>query len=243
VACLYTIFSLLHPATEVNHSGTQNGLQSFPPAMSAYSKGAVALEKGEMAKAEKWLRFSLAENPASIDTQLLLAESLLQQNKLTESESLAQSVMQVSDGFAYSTSAAAQLLSRIYQQQGSVYNALEYAIRGSKEVDSTQAICTAEALHLRIQVLSELLDSQSGLVTLSNSIQRPTADFGGLLISNAVLPETDRSDPSDQFKKCARLKKSLPDEDLSNCFEPPTEWYLTPKYAAKEQLFYFSGRA
>lgn len=235
IVCFYASFSLLTPTPGEVNLNTQNGLQSSLPAMSAYSKGAVALEKGEFEKAEQWLRFSLAENPASIDTQLLLAESLLQQNKLTASESLAQSIMHGSENVAYSTSAAAELLSRIYQQQGSVYNALEYAIKGNDGLDATQALCTAEAFDLRIQVLSELLDKQSGFAIVSNQIDG--------LTQVEEFNQTDNVTQSGALNQCARLKESLPDDELSDCFELQPAGYSTPRFAAKENPFYFSGHS
>lgn len=244
LACLYAGLSLFNSTAIDVNSNTQSDLQSFLPAMSAYSKGAIAFEKGEMEKAEKWLRFSLAENPDSIDTKLLLAESLLQQNKLAASESLAQSVMQAPENFTYNASAAADLLSRIYQQQGSVYNALEYAIRGSEELDTKQAICTAQVFDHRIKVLSELLGQQSELAASSSRTNTPGSDFGGGLISSvgltAKMPENSNSD---RVHQCARLKKSLPDDELSKCFELEPAWNSTPKFVAKENLYYISRYA
>lgn len=247
VACLYASFSLWLPAAKEINAKPQSGLQTFLPAMGAYSKGAIALEKGEFEKAEQWLRFSLAENPASIDTQLLLAESLLQQNKLTASESLAQSIMQGSENVAYSTSAAAELLSRIYQQQGSVYNALEYAIKGSDELDAAQALCTAEAFDLRIQLLSDLLGKQSGFVASSSDAQLPDPDLVEYQISSIDLlpgsPETDNARQVAEPNQCTQLKKSLPDDELSGCLELQPVWSSTPKYAAKENSLYFSAHS
>jgi len=236
IACLYAGSSLLNSIAEGVVSNPQKGHQSFLPAMSAYSKGVLALESGEMEKAEKWLRFSLAENPDSIDTQLLLAESLLQQNKLPASESLARSVMQAPESVAYSTSAAAELLSRIYQRQGSVYNALEYAIRGSEELDTSQALCTAEAFDHRIKVLSELLDRQSAIGVLSSSAQQSESGLHEYLISDVGVD----ADQTVELNQCAQLKKSLPDDELSNCFEHQSVWYSTPEYAARVNSFRFS---
>jgi len=233
IAFLYAGFSVISPSTEGGNSNSLNGLQSFLPAMNAYSKGAVALENGELEKAEKWLRFSLAENPNSIDTRLLLAESLLQQNQLAAAETLAQSIMQAPENFAYSTSAAAELLSRIYQRQGSFYNALEYAIRGSKELDATQSLCTAEAFDHRIQVLSELIGKQSEFDVLS-SPQKQEPGFGENLVSSAGLRGNDNYD------ECTQLKKSLSDDELSSCFEPRPVWYSTREFAAKENTFIYS---
>jgi DNA-binding winged helix-turn-helix (wHTH) protein len=247
VACLYASFSLFNPPSNEINSISQNGLQSILPAMSAYSKGVVALDKGEIEKAEKWLRFSLAENPDSTDSQLLLAEVLLQQDKLIASESLAQSVMHTSKNSAYSTSAAADLLSRIYQKQGSVYNALEYALKGNKELDTTQAFCTAEAFDLRIQVLSELLNKQSEFSVFSSSTQNSQPAFSDYLISsaanNADASETEKPDQSDTLKQCNQLKKSLPDDELSDCFELQSALNSPLRFVTRGNTLRFSGHS
>ena len=234
VACLSAGVSMTSSSTIGVDSNSPNGLQSFLPAMSAYSKGAVAFEKGELEKAEKWLRFSLAENPDSIDTRLLLAESLLQQNKLAAAETLAQSIMRAPENIAYSASAAADLLSRIYQRQGSFYDALEYAIRGSKALDATQALCTAEAFDHRIQVLSEWIGQQSEFGVLSSSPRKQEPGFGENLVSSAG---SSGNDPSET---CSQLKKSLPDDELSSCFEARPLWYSAPEFVAKENAFIYS---
>lgn len=131
------------------------------PAMSAYTKGAVALESGNPETAEQWLRFSLKENPNSISTQLLLAESLLIQKNYQQAETLALGLYQDKQISTYDKSAAADLLSRIYQQQGLVNNALQFALDGMNQLDSEQAQCTTGLIKNRIDTLSSLLKGQS----------------------------------------------------------------------------------
>lgn len=131
------------------------------PALSAYSKGLVALDKGAHQEAEQWLRFSLAENPDSAEAQLLLAESLYQQDEYEASEHYARQVLEQPKPSSYISSAASDLLSRLYQKQGSLFDALNYAVNGTALLDASQSQCTYEVLDQRIDTLKQLIEQQS----------------------------------------------------------------------------------
>lgn len=54
------------------------------PGIRALAKGVVAMEEGEHDAAIAWFEFVLAENPQASEARLLLAESLIQQDRLQE---------------------------------------------------------------------------------------------------------------------------------------------------------------
>ena len=128
------------------------------PAISAYSKAVIALSNNDSIEAQKWLEFSLEENPESSEAQLLLAESLFLQNKFTLAESYAKTIFNDKTNSAYSYSMAADLLSRIYSEQGLVFDALEYAINGANILKASQAACSIAVTTERVESLLIAVD-------------------------------------------------------------------------------------
>lgn len=52
------------------------------PGIRALAKGVIAREEGDQDAATAWFEFVLAENPQASEARLLLAKSLLKQNRL-----------------------------------------------------------------------------------------------------------------------------------------------------------------
>ena len=194
------------------------------PAISAYSKAVVALERGEYEEAEGLLRFSLSENPESHETQLLLAETLYLQNKFEASENYARLILDESNPSAYITSATSDLLSRVYQKQGSYFDALTYAINGADMIEPTQAQCTFKVLDQRIDTLKEIIEQQaiqpnsSSLVAESDRL-KPQA-----LPANSTLSTQSTSQPKAQTERegkasddCEKFQSTDKKENTSAC--------------------------
>ena len=190
------------------------------PAISAYSKGAVALEKGENQQAEHWLRLSLSENPESAEAQLLLAESLYQQNNYKDSEHYAHLILEQSNPSSYITSAASDLLSRLYQKQGSLYDALSYAVNGADQLNAAQSQCTYEVLDERVQALKEMIANNNN----ANQKLEPLVANSSKLESTPQQPSkiqsTNKTETQGQetLDDCNRFKQTEETDDLSACF-------------------------
>lgn len=125
------------------------------PALSAFSKGVVAMESGDNDEAVEWFKFALHENPDSIESSLFLAESLLLQNKPEESSKHIQILLQKNNLDAYNKMTATELLSRIRQKQGLFIDALRYA----KESNDTNVVaqCSVDVVAQRVEFLEDKL--------------------------------------------------------------------------------------
>jgi DNA-binding winged helix-turn-helix (wHTH) protein len=102
------------------------------PAFNALSKGIVALENGNKDKAVEWFEFALLENPGAVEPSLFLAETLYQQNKPEESSKYLQDVLNKENLSVYNKAAAANILSRISEQQGKFGDALLFAQKSAQ---------------------------------------------------------------------------------------------------------------
>lgn len=186
------------------------------PAITAYSKAVVALSHGDNQEAQKWLQFSLKENPESTETKLLLAESLFQQNKLTASESYAREILHNKIASSYNYSMASDLLSRIYAKQGLAFDALQYAINGANVLKASQSVCSIAATDERVTSLLKVIDdshnSQQQKDKIAESYYKNNENYQDNLKQNKLY-----SDMCDQIKKlsihdkkavCIPLKES-----------------------------------
>jgi len=184
------------------------------PAITAYSNAVVALSNGDNQTAQQWLQFSLKENPESTETKLLLAESLFQQNSLTASESYAREVLNNKTESSYSYSMASDLLSRIYAQQGLVFDALQYAINGANVLKASQAACSIAATDERITSLLKVIDDSH------NSQQQKNKIAKSYYKNN--LQETDKSNNTFKQNKlhsqlCEQIKKPIVNDNKTVC--------------------------
>lgn len=136
------------------------------PSHKAFIKGLVALERGDNKNATSWLTFALTENPSSIETRLFLAESLFQQSRLEESINYLTPILRQNNTphlttiSPYSKAAANNLMSRIYQKDGKLLDALEYAQLsnlGQSNLGQTIAHCTEDIIDQRVEQLTNIL--------------------------------------------------------------------------------------
>ncbi len=174
------------------------------PAVNAFTKGVLALEKGENERAIEWFEFSLSENPESVEASLFLAETLFLQQNLEASASQLQALLQRPDLNAYHAMTASDLMSRIRQQQGQLHEALVYAEASAKA--NVSAHCSVDVVEQRVEVLKGILGQKHEM--------SPITETEG---SSKALSERKDSD------RCARLK--TPVDDSSACLQTPYTHY------------------
>jgi len=135
------------------------------PAINAYAKGVIAFEAGQYGEAKQWFDFSLLENPSSVQSKLMLAESYFKQEHYTRAQDVAFKLLDSVDKSSYHYSSTADLLSRIYAQQGLVFDALNYAISGANSLQHSGSYCSIEFSEQRIEILAQQLVDDKSLQT------------------------------------------------------------------------------
>lgn len=192
-ACLVIVFGF-----GVLSSDNDAQESSSLPAIRALAKGIVAMEEGNQDDATAWFEFVLAENPQANEARLLLAESLLQQNRLQEASAYLYPMLAAAEAISlgaseYEKMAAAELLSRVHQRGGQYSQALDFARQSFFE---SRAQCTLEHLDDRLRELANLTGERNPLA----------------LPLKPELPQLDTAPIPDYNKYCQRLK-SPPDQD------------------------------
>lgn len=209
VACLIVAFGVL----PLDIGGQQS---SSLPGIRALTKGVVAMEEGEHDAAIAWFEFVLAENPQASEARLLLAESLMQQNRLQEASAYLFPMLAATEGAGLSPSdyekmAAAELISRIHQRSGRYFEALDFARQSFLD---SHAQCTLEYLDHRIRELASLTGE-----TWSDTLPQ----------SKDELPELNPAQPPNYQKHC-QLLKSHPAQDEASIQWPlpvsQTQWAI-----------------
>ncbi len=135
------------------------------PAINAYAKGVVAFEEGHYSQAKQWFDFSLLEDPSSVQSKLMLAESYFKQENYIRAQDVAFKLLDSLDKSSYHYSSAADLLSRMYAQQGLVFDALNYAITGANSLENSGSFCSIEVTDQRIEHLAQILIGDKSLQT------------------------------------------------------------------------------
>ena len=147
--------------SEIAKGTFDKGANSLP-AINAYAKGVVAFEKGHYSQAKQWFDFSLLEDPSSVQSKLMLAESYFKQDNYTRAQDVAFKLLDSLDKSSYYYSSAADLMSRMYAQQGLVFDALNYAITGANSLENSAAFCSIEVSEQRIgRLVQRLIDDKS----------------------------------------------------------------------------------
>lgn len=185
------------------------------PAHSAFSKGVIAMHKGDSLQAIKWFEFALRENPESIESSLFLAEALLRQDRYVESSERLHALLSDPSLSAYNTMTANDLLSQVHQRQGSLNTALKYALQSSQQMSVAQ--CSVETVEGRVDALS----SQMGF---SHEPKQTIASEPEVSEDNVVAEGDFYSD------QCDQLRQELPDTS-----------FCSPKFG--EELFVNRRRA
>jgi len=143
---------------KVIHDQGDNSL----PAINAYAKGVIAFEQGNYSQAKQWFDFSLLEDPNSVPSKLMLAESYFKQENYTRAQDVAFKLLDTLDKSSYQYSSAANLMSRMYAQQGLVFDALNYAITGANSLENSTSFCSIEVSEQRIgRLVQRLIDDKS----------------------------------------------------------------------------------
>lgn len=207
VSLSFLSLSVLHNADFLKADSSPKQTMRLP-AFSALSKGIVALESGNKDKAVQWFEFALAENPGSVEPTLFLAETLYQQHKPDESSKYLQDVMKQENLSAYNKAAAANILSRISEQQGKFNDALKFA---QKSVQTNElAQCSVDFVEQRIRKLESEI-SMSPLLTTPEPENTK---------ENKPVPES-------YVRQCNELKNN-PVEETSGClsFDKDSEHYV-----------------
>jgi cytochrome c-type biogenesis protein CcmH/NrfG len=135
------------------------------PAINAYAKGVVAFEGGHYSQAKQWFDFSLLEDPTSVQSKLMLAESYFKQENYIRAQDVAFKLLDTLDKSSYHYSSTADLLSRMYAQQGLVFDALNYAITGANSLENSGSFCSIEVSDQRIEQLAQQLVGDESLQT------------------------------------------------------------------------------
>jgi len=208
------------------------------PAINAYAKGVVAFEEGHYSQAKQWFDFSLLEDPSSVPSKLMLAESYFKQDNYIRAQDVAFKLLDSLDKSSYHYSSTADLLSRMYAQQGLVFDALNYAITGANSLENSGSFCSIEVSDQRIEQLAQQLVGDKNL----------QADKSKLLAgyyrqeqqSESTLPKSEIKGSNantlcDKVNKITESKKIVID-DTSACLKPEYKPLLLSHYSRYNEL-------
>ncbi|MCO7224171.1 winged helix-turn-helix domain-containing protein [Pleionea sp. CnH1-48] len=184
------------------------------PALSAFAQGVMKLEQGRVQEASQWLEFALEENQQSSEARLLLAETLLLQQRLDDAIKVLQPLSN-QPASPYHQMAAADLLSRIYVQKGQMPQALKAAIQGKDSLDWGQSQCTLDAVNQRIRELKQRM---------------------GIEPERSEAHQQQVASNQDYIKRCQQLLKAQQEDDLSDCNGSDKRHYLALREAQKNIL-------
>jgi len=183
------------------------------PAMSAYNKGVVALAEGHAVEAVDYFEFSLSQNPHSIESSLMLAESLFQANQIQRAKEQLMALTYQYTVNDYTQLEISNLLSRIHQSQGQMDQALDSILQGLEEQELI-AQCTAESLELQLSKLEPIL-TQGHLPSIEDitmELRRKVEDKSHLV--------ADSSKPGEPSIDCAELISADVPINSEMCVEP-----------------------
>lgn len=203
------------------------------PAINAYAKGVMAFEAGQYGEAKQWFDFSLLEDPSSVQSKLMLAESYFKQENFTRAQDVAFKLLDSLDKSSYHYSSAADLLSRMYAQQGLVFDALNYAITGANSLENSAAFCSIEVSEQRIELLAQLLVDDKSLKTDKEKL---LAGYYKRAQQGDQSSTTIESEQSEFNSLCEQVsEKQEPSQvlidDTSACLKPePRQWLLSYYY-------------
>ena len=220
IAASLTIIVMCFSALQLTYRNEHKAVSLQLPAQNALIKGVIAMEKGNTQQAIEWFEFGLNENPNSAELSLFLAETLLQHNDIEESSNQLQSLLQKQNLGDYERMTAIDLLSKVRQRQGKLYDALNYAEASSSA--NIIAQCTVDALEQRVQTLAEQLAAPK-LEGKNNSklaeIAKPKMSSQTATVDNAT---TDKL--LEEYRiKCGQLTPTP--KETSSC-EPENWSYL-----------------
>jgi len=200
------------------------------PAINAYAKGVVAFEAGQYGEAKQWFDFSLLEDPSSVQSKLMLAESYFKQNHYTRAQGVAFKLLDSVDKSSYHYSSTSDLLSRIYAQQGLVFDALSYAISGANSLQNSGSYCSIEVSEQRIEVLAQQLVDDKNLKTDKEKLLAGYYKRAQQGKQSSARIENERSEFNslcEQVNEKAVTQQVLLDDTSACLKQEPKAWLLS----------------
>lgn len=173
---------------------------ALPPTFSSYTNAVDAYRSQDYATAQKWLEFSLKENPYSQEAKLLLAEIKFSQQQLAHAKQLAHELVLENESQSYYRGQAFSLLSRIAAIQNNFNDALDFAIQGKESAEAGFASCSA---HMFEQQIAALVNKQQD--TPRNSKARLQIDSEQALSNSSE----NTIEKSKHAQLCKELKDSV----------------------------------
>jgi len=210
------------------------------PAINAYAKGVVAFEEGHYSQAKQWFDFSLLENPSSVQSKLMLAESYFKQENYTRAQDVAFKLLDSLDKSSYHYSSAADLLSRMYAQQGLVFDALNYAITGANSLENSGSFCSIEVSDQRIEQLAQQLVGDKSLQADKSKLL--AGYYKQAQQSELTLPKPEKK-LSNANTLCEKVNeitesKKIVIDDTSACLKAESKSLLLSNYYSDNELKY-----
>lgn len=204
--------------TLLNFEQTQQK-QVMLPALGSYSNAVVAFQEANYDEAEKWLTFTLKENPDSIDAQLLLAEVKYQQNEHNSANSLAFTALNNASETSYYRAQALDLLSRIALETNQIDKALSFAVKGKQVMNRELATCSAHVVDKRIASIIE----NAKYTEQNNALENPINTASGeILVSRNQTHSSRKQVPVSQL--CQQLTQ--PVTSTIECITTPEQLLL-----------------
>jgi len=211
------------------------------PAINAYAKGVVSFEEGHYSQAKQWFDFSLLEDPNSVQSKLMLAESYFKLENYIRAQDVAFKLLDSLEKSSYHYSSAADLLSRMYAQQGLVFDALNYAITGANSLENSGSFCSIAVSDQRIEQLAQQLIGDNSLKTDKEKL---LARYYKQAQQNALVsPEAEKkvSTANSLCEKVNEITETTPMvlDDTSACLkQASTPWLLSYHHGYSEYKNY-----
>jgi len=210
------------------------------PAINAYAKGVVAFEEGHYSQAKQWFDFSLLEDPTSVQSKLMLAESYFKQENYIRAQDVAFKLLDTLDKSSYHYSSTADLLSRMYAQQGLVFDALNYAITGANSLENSGSFCSIEVSDQRIEQLVQQLVGDKSLQTDKSKLL--ASYYKQAQQSELTLPKSEKK-VSNANILCEKVSEKTQSneiviDDTSACLKAESKPLLLSNYYRYNELKY-----
>jgi len=203
------------------------------PAINAYAKGVMAFEAGQYGEAKQWFDFSLLEDPSSVQSKLMLAESYFKQQHYTRAQDVAFKLLDSVDKDSYHYSSTSDLLSRIYAQQGLVFDALNYAISGANSLQNSGSYCSIEVSDQRIELLAQQLVDDQNLQTDKEKLLAGYYKRAQQGKQSSVITDNGRSEFTslcEQVNEVSETKTMIFDDTSACLKQEPKAWLLSYRH-------------
>lgn len=162
----------------------------LPPALRAFSAGLEAMRAARISEARRHFSLALQENPDFAEARLLMAETLLTDEKFEQARMQAGIVLASrGEANAYAQIAAMHLLSRTNEQRGDLDIAMRWASAAVEEARSQGFACTLAQLEDRVRLLlAASTDNAPGTSLQSRLLAAAEPGFCAEIDDRAQLP-------------------------------------------------------